>query len=313
MLEPRAAQTLPPDWFVNVQTSQGLLLGKGSNANQDKAIKHALADIAGQLNISIDASTSSQQQVVTSRGRESDYARSDSQVVATVGRIGFRGYAIEQSLYLKGQYYVLVSVEKATLLRSQKSELQIVDNDIELRYQSMKKAPLIQAIKTSQHLTDRVSVGRSVARVVAVLDQDFDIVGRQQRYTQLLLDVQQLKSKLSIYISAQKSAAIQSALLDKINSEQIVVVKNQDSFLSNTHIVDIVTSIDNKQMWDSYTTTLYVQLVLKEQGGNIVANNHLEVSGSSLKDYTRSERKAVQAFINKIETMSVLEVFGIYN
>ncbi len=308
----RPAPPQVPNWFVRTQSDDLTLYGKGSDdRSQGRAVKIALTDISGQLSVSINSTTSSRQRSVTSGDHSSSFSDDSIDIGAKTQEINFKGYSVENSQYVGGIHYVLVAVDRAELLKNQKNDLKNLNNTLDLNYQTFENAALIQAIKSSKELTGQILRAQSLAKLVASLDSNFNVSQARQRYDGLLKSVQQKKSLLSFFITPNSPAEVQVVLAERINSEQIGIIKNKAQFKKNTHVMEISIKTENKTVFGSYMTILQIQLNLKEQGGNLVASKRFEVSGSSMNDYQKSKQNALKKFTREIASMDLLEVLGI--
>lgn len=160
-----------PEWFVHIPPAgKNEYVAVGAGNDMETATRQALTQIASQLNVSVSGSYAKSEQLTNANGEEHYFAALDIQTKSEVGRVEFNNYTVVKNSFEGGQQYVLVRVDKQTLLAERLDRFRAIDAEIDTRASHLDGAPAVVRLRNGLRIVALIREARPLINGIASID-----------------------------------------------------------------------------------------------------------------------------------------------
>ena len=302
-----------PKWFLNPpKNNHDNLFGVGQGMTVEDATKEALNQVASKISVTISSNWEKTESQRTSGGSIAYSKEINNNLKSKVAEIRFNNYEVLDNDILDQKVYVLVAVNKNTLLMDKKSELSNIDSQIKDIYNMAQSKSIIEKIADLKTVNRKAVDGMSLASMISSLDPSFAAKDYFDRYNGYLASERKALSEIRVYLSyAHESEDMMPIIKEHLNKADISIVSEPNDNDKNLVTVDIQTDSKEMQIYGSKMVKLYTIFEVRSFSRDLVASSKIETKGSSMINFQEAGKAAALELNEKIKVKGILNVLGI--
>lgn len=295
-----------PSWYVQPQQNDASsLYGIGEGFALEDATKTALADAAARLIVSI----SSESTMLREENQNSANEETRIQVKQNIEKIEFSNFSILHSEQKGPRFFVEVEFSRSQFISAQQEKLTFLDRQIDDLNKNISSQNLIQKRNSLTKILDLARQAEILARILQSSGGDSNLKAKLALIANTQNQLNKLTDKVEFYFEINSSKEISSIIRSALNKERIKVAQTSSSS-SNQVKISIRSSKTSGEVYGAHITKIKIDFENKS-GGNVIASNMIEVSGSSSISEKESYFAALESFKEKIAKDGILKVLGI--
>ncbi|MEQ6886995.1 LPP20 family lipoprotein [Salicola sp. Rm-C-2C1-2] len=274
--------------------------GVGEGNSMEDARGNALGVIAGKLKTRVKSELETEQ--VLEDGEESSFTR--NKVQTTTEALELSDYEVLKSAAGGGRRFVLLEVNRPNLVRSMKSELETLNEELEASLEGEQQASLTRLYQLNRS-EPQIREALALASLITSVGQNVNLSEERVRYNGLLAERERLLQTLRIGIQTDAETAelgdhVTRMLLDKgIHADRL----GQGEAYSG--VLRISGKSERADMFDEKHVSLNVKLNLLNEQGESVTTSRYKGAASSLSDYASARVSANRVIAEKINEQGI--------
>ncbi|TAL17115.1 hypothetical protein EPN96_06970 [bacterium] len=309
-----AGFTAVPDWFLSPPKDSVHLFGAGEGATQQEAERHALAEIADRLVISITSEFSTKATQSEEGGKSSFEATSKRKIDTKSLPLDFVSYGVIKSEESAGKIYVLVAVDRAA--HAEKVGVEVkeglgrvreLDELRELEANPLKRAKFdasslkaLDSIMPKALLLDALE-GSGDSSYAAV------VKGASMRQARLKGDIAGVWMHLT---GDPESEDFRTILTDRMAEDRISLAPES---CSGNNCVKLTVATRKRKSTEEGAVKIKFEfdITAKGDGGEILSASYFTASGVSFSGEEVAESKALEKARSVLAEASVADILGL--
>lgn len=298
-----------PSWYLKPkQNNSENLYGVSQGASLEEATKHALADSASRLIVSISSETTMIRQEDNNNAHEEIRQR----VKQSVEKISFSNYKTTRTQKEGNDFYVEVEIPRDNFVNEQRERVSFIEKKIaDLDKNSQGKNPiqrrnaLIKIMDLAKELELKAMIIRGAGDSLN-LKEKLDLIAKFQN------EFEKSTNNIEFYFDSSSSKVIAQIIRSALNKEKIKISNHLEKNNDNQIVIKIESSHKTNFIYEAHMTKTKIEFENIAQG-KILASNSLEVTGSSSLNSKESFDASLKELEEKINKDGVLKVLGILN
>ncbi|WP_161628416.1 LPP20 family lipoprotein [Desulfocurvibacter africanus] len=302
-----------PNWYLNPpQIDEHTLYGVGEGANFQEARRMALNAIAEEISVTITSKLDQRASMSHGSGGASYDKQVNQRLTAEIQKIRFNNAEVVRNEVTGGKVYLLMSVDRQALATDQKAELDRKLASMDELYKSGRNDPIHRKFQKLKSISAEKAGILSLVAIMRGLDGSFDpnpIHARLQVYERELLAI---RNQVVVHVRPDKQMPQVKDMLEAAFADESIKVSSPPPN-KNPHalVVSYSTELQNREIYSSRMSKLIVTIRTQAGGGDVVATNKIESSGSSMTDFNKSAAEAVAAFARRVREVGVMNIIGL--
>jgi vacuolar-type H+-ATPase subunit F/Vma7 len=308
-------------WYGNYQNLPNHWIGFGEASISENATKRALSNIAGQISTTVNSSVTDQIWYSRNNDEERLQEKTSIDVMTSTEDVTIRGYSIERSEKIGGQYYVMVKVEKNKFFQERLDYLNSLDKELNKLVSELKTQLIAVQLKAMPQIKQKVAEAQKIATMLKAFSQLPNPLSYYlDRYSKMRDEEKRIREAIRFYIhhKDEHTALVAKYLKQQINKENFIGTKVFQTnpggkFQNNPKVayVQIEGKMINKTLHGAFMTKLIVSITVSALGKEISSREGLVFSGSSASSYSTSLRAASNEFEDDVKKNRTLKTLGL--
>jgi hypothetical protein len=302
-----------PKWYLNPpKNDQHKLYGVGQGVTVDDATKEALNQIASKLSVTVSSNWEKSERQATASGSSVYTSEINSNLKSQVAEIKFNNYEIVDNEILDRKTFVLVSVDKDTLLTDKKNEFLNAHFEIENIYATAQNKSIVGKVADLKSLKSKMLHASQLLNMIESLDPTYKTREYFDKYNLYLAGARSALSELRIcLLSDPESDDLVPIIKEYLNNANITIVTDDREEDKNTVTVTLKTEVKKLQVYGSKMLKLYTKIEVTAFAHDLVASSKIESKGSSMIGFSEAGKAAALDLEAKIKAKGILNVLGI--
>jgi hypothetical protein len=303
-----------PDWFLSPPRDNVHLFGAGEGATSQEAERHALAEIADRLVVSITSEFSTKATESEAGGKSTFESTSKRKIDTKSLPLDFVSYGVIKSEESAGKIYVLVAVDRAAQAEKVGAEVKAglgrvreQDELRELEANPLKRAKFDAAsLKILDSLTPKTLLldaleGAGSASYPAVVQ------GVSMRQARLKGDIAGIWMQLG---GDAESEDFRTILTDRMAEDRISLAPES---CSGTNCVKLYVATRKRKTTEEGAVKIKFEfdITAKGDGGEVLSASYFTASGVSFSGEEVAESKALEKARSVLAEASVADILGL--
>jgi hypothetical protein len=287
-----------PTWYMQPPASNAEnIYSVGEGKDKQEALSNALSALLATLSVSI-SSKYSAKSIVREGSINSSDATYVNETQSEVKKIRISSYELLESAQLGfKRYAVLVKVDRMKFFKTLQKE---IDQEFALiasweRNRAAKNA--LKQLSFYEKVLQRLSDLQNRLIVMSVLNEHFESQPYLQKYEKLLTKRDKLLQRITFWVESDYKplkAPIERGLSSK--KFKIKNLHNADHFNIIVH-----SNIQRANSYGFYIARAQINIVTKDNQGNILATNSLNITGQSSQSYAIAKQDIAKKLNKLIE------------
>lgn len=302
-----------PKWFLNPpRDTQATLYGIGESTTVEGATKEALNQIASKLSVTIGSTWEKTEEQATT-GRNASYSGNiRNNVKSEVADISFNNYEVVNNEVEGPNIYVLVSVNRSTLLAEKKNDLTNLDTTIQNLYSAAQKKSIIERLVDHSRIEKEINKATQLLGLVYSLDPSFEPRPYFDKYNTYLDEGRKAFNDVHIFLSAFSAAQeVISIVKEHLNNANLSIVPSKDDSDTNLVMLSIKTDTKKMELYSSKMVKVFTTFEVRTFANKIIASSQIEAKGSSMISYEEAIKAAALNLDAALKKKGILNVLGI--
>lgn len=297
-----------PEWVAAPpQDTQTELIGVGEGSSLDRAKVSALNDIAGKLGTHV---SSLVDRDVRQYGDQIK-TLAHQLITARIDKIKLIHPRVIKSARYDGNYYVLLSVSKAAMLKDTRSRLNDLDERLKQQWQALRTLSPLRQFVRARKLAPKVDEASGLVMTLQALHEAFLSQPFLERYNGYRQTTDELLATTHFRILTTKAMRpVSEHLLERLSSEEIRS-SLETRLRGKGPVIEVTGTIKKGLAFGSKFSHLTTVFELKDARGNTVARREHQATGKSSNDHVSATRNAIEKLIKQWERESILSVIGL--
>jgi hypothetical protein len=301
-----------PSWYISPKENNAEhLYGVAEGYNLEESTKYALADAASRLMVTI----SSQSDLLREENQTSANEEMRQQVRQNVEKINFTGFKVTRSQKIGQKFFTEVQIERTRFITEQKEriiflERQISDLD---KNSSGKNSSGKNSIQRRNALLQISTLSKEIelkSRIISGAGENIDLTKKLNRAADFQNQLEKLSDNIEFYFEINSPKEITKIIRTALNKEKIKISPSLNNSNPNQVIIKITSTTRSSEIYSAFMTKLEIDFE-NIAGGNVVASNIVEVTGSSAISEHESYLASLSSLEEKIAKDGILKIVGI--
>jgi hypothetical protein len=303
-----------PGWFLSPPKDNVHLFGAGEGATQQEAERHALAEIADRLVVSVTSEYSTKATVTDSEGKGSFETTSKRKIDTKSLPLDFVSYGVIKSEESGGKVYVLVAVDRNE--QAKKVEVEVKEGLNRVRELDAQRGLETNPLKRAKFDASSLKILDSITSK-ALLEDALEEEGGTA-YATVFQNTSMRQARLKADIAGiwlhltgdPESEDFRSILTDRMAADRIALAPES---CSGTNCVKIYVATRKRQTVEEGATKIKFEFDLSAtgDGGEVLSASYFTASGVSFAGPEVAESKALENARSVLEKDSVAEILGL--
>ena len=315
-------KAVDPSWYISPkENNTEYLYGVAEGYNLEESTKYALADAASRLMVTI----SSQSDLLREESKTSVNEEMRQQVRQNVEKINFTGFKVTRSQKIGQRFFTEVQIERARFILEQEDrigflERQISDLDKNStdknssgKNSSGKNSSGKNSIQRRNSLLQISTLSKEIelkSRILSGAGGNIDLTKKLNRAADFQNQLEKLSDNIEFYFEINSPKEITKIIRTALNKEKIKISPSLKNSNPNQVIIKITSTTRSSEIYSAFMTKLEIDFE-NIAGGNVVASNGVEVTGSSSISEHESYLASLTSLEEKIAKDGILKIVGI--
>ena len=296
-----------PQWVIKPPgDSKDTYFGVGQARDLNHAKNTALQEISAKISIFVGGSSET-----TSTLRNNTFQEhAQTQVTTQTQNKELLNYSIEETAQHSGQFYVLASVAKSSLVEGWGLQLEHLDRTIKAEVSALDKLPVVQQYIKWQQILPALTEATSLLLLIKKVDPRFQATSYENRYLGYNSKAREASNNLDIHVQSKTDFAPLSREFTKQLTDKGIKASASRSKQTNT-VIEIKGTERRSLIYDSYTIQLRLNILVMDSAKRVITTNPINISGGSVIDYAAARISAANELGRKIEENGIFVVLGL--
>ncbi len=296
-----------PSWYISPkENNTEYLYGVAEGYNLEESTKYALADAASRLMVTI----SSQSDLLREESKTSVNEEMRQQVRQNVEKINFTGFKVTRSQKIGQRFFTEVRIERARFILEQEDRIGFLERQIsDLDKNSSGK----NSIQRRNSLLQISALSKEIelkSRILSGAGGNIDLTKKLNRAADFQNQLEKLSDNIEFYFEINSPKEITKIIRTALNKEKIKISPSLKNSNPNQVIIKITSTTRSSEIYSAFMTKLKIDFE-NIAGGNVVASNGVEVTGSSSISEHESYLASLTSLEEKIAKDGILKIIGI--
>lgn len=300
---PDALRCSPPEWTVQgAARSDAFEHGVGTAEDPERARRLALENLVGRLSTFVESNTVDRLAAVDGVASESLQQEIRTRVAGT--RVeGWEQTRLEERC---GSYWVEVRVEREQLVRSARSELDRLAQDLDLRLESSRGSALreLMALRRTAPSRERAT---SLVSLISVLDPTFDHATWKQRRARWRRTDETARRTLVFEIRSDDDSRELAGWVESLLVSKRLRTRTGSCMPSDAVCVDIRSVVKEDYVAGRHIAQIRSTLAILGSDGSVIRSTKLEAFGKSRSDRALARRDALDQLERRVRGAELLD------
>ncbi len=297
-----------PLWYIQPPASNaGEIYGVGDGKDKQEALSNALASLLATLSVSISSKYSAKSVVHEGRANRHN-ATYVNETQSEVQKIRISNYEVLQSAKLGfKKYAVLIKVDRIkffqTLQKEIDQEFALIASWEKNRADKNALEQLLFYKRALQNLSDL----QNRLLVMSVLNERFQSQKYLQRYGKLQNKKDKLLQSITFWITSDYRPL--SGVIEKGLSSKKLKIKNLHNAYHFT--IYLKSNMQRAISYGFYIARSQINISVKDNSGNILATNVLNIAGQSSQSYTIAKQDVAKKLSRQIDKEGIAKILNL--
>ena len=290
-----------PEWVKNPPSDDaGAIRGVGQGNTIEEARGNALGVIAGKLKTRVQAELETEQ--VLEDGEESSFTR--NRVQTTTESLGLSDYEVLKTASSGDQQFVLVEVDRSTLVQKLKSELETMNDELQATLGGAEQASLTRLHRLNRS-EERIREALALVSLIASVDKGADLGRKRSRYNALLSERQSLLQSLRVAVENDAETSVLGDRITRMLLDRGIHTDTADGSGNYNAFLRISGETNRSERFGEKHVHLKVKFHLVNDNGESVTTARYEAGASSLSNYASARDSANRVIADRIKTQGI--------
>jgi len=301
-----------PSWYISPKENNAeYLYGVAEGYNLEESTKYALADAASRLMVTI----SSQSDLLREESKTSVNEEMRQQVRQNVEKINFTGFKVTRSQKIGQRFFTEVQIERTRFILEQEDRIGFLERQIsDLDKNSTdKNSSGKNSIQRRNSLLQISTLSKEIelkSRILSGAGGNIDLTKKLNRAADFQNQLEKLSDNIEFYFEINSPKEITKIIRTALNKEKIKISPSLKNSNPNQVIIKITSTTRSSEIYSAFMTKLEIDFE-NIAGGNVVASNIVEVTGSSSISEHESYLASLTSLEEKIAKDGILKIIGI--
>jgi hypothetical protein len=296
-----------PSWYISPkQNNADYLYGVAEGYNLEESTKYALADAASRLMVTI----SSQSDLLREENQTSTNEEMRQQVRQNVEKINFTGFKVIRSQKIGQKFFTEVQIERTRFVLEQENRIGFLERQISDLDKNSKGKNSIQRRNTLLQISTLSKEIELKSRILSGAGKNIDLTKKLNRAADFQNQLEKLSNDIEFYFEINSPKEITKIIRTALNKEKIKISPSLNNSNPNQVIIKITSTTRSSEIYSAFMTKLEIDFE-NIAGGNVVASNSVEVTGSSAISEHESYIASLTSLEEKIVKDGILKIVGI--
>lgn len=302
-----------PEWIIKPESSNSsYYYAVGEGKNKDEALKNALAQISGQISVTISSDTTTSKKVTN----DSYEKEVQNTIKASTDNIKFSGVSTIDTAFQNDTFYSYVKVDKNVLFDAIKKDFDMEYKQIQNKWKQVAIGDPFLLFRESKSFEGSILKSTADLSILKSIKNDFNQNQYIETLEKLRIDFKTKKNLINAYVET-KDAKGEKSLIEKAISEFGIKVISNLSLGNPKNTLRIVIDksakrVENMTKSKKLEDVVYadVTLVITTYDfakKNKLAKNIIEVRNGTRENYEASVIKT-KKFEREIEEKGILSI-----
>ena len=298
-----------PSWYISPkENNTDYLYGVAEGYNLEESTKYALADAASRLMVTI----SSQSDLLREENQTSTNEEMRQQVRQNVEKINFTGFKVTRSQKIGQKFFTEVQIERTRFIVEQEDRIRFLERQISDLDKNSKGKNTIQRRNALLQISTLSKEIELKSRIVSGAGKNIDLTKKLNRAADFQNQLEKLSDNIEFYFEINSPKEITKIIRTALNKEKIKISPSLNNSNPNQIIIKITSTTRSSEIYSAFMTKLEIDFE-NIAGGNVVASNSVEITGSSAISERESYLASLISLEEKIAKDGILKIVGISN
>ena len=298
-----------PSWYISPKENNAdYLYGVAEGYNLEESTKYALADAASRLMVTI----SSQSDLLREENQTSINEEMRQQVRQNVEKINFTGFKVTRSQKIGQKFFTEIQIERTRFVLEQEDRIGFLERQISDLDKNSKGKNSIQRRNALLQISTLSKEIEMKSRILSGAGKNIDLTKKLNRAADFQNQLEKLSNNIEFYFEINSPKEITKIIRTALNKEKIKISPSLNNSNPNQVIIKITSTTRSSEIYSAFMTKLEIDFE-NIAGGNVVASNSVEVTGSSAISERESYLASLISLEEKIAKDGILKIVGISN
>jgi hypothetical protein len=298
-----------PSWYISPKENNAdYLYGVAEGYNLEESTKYALADAASRLMVTI----SSQSDLLREENQTSINEEMRQQVRQNVEKINFTGFKVTRSQKIGQKFFTEIQIERTRFVLEQEDRIRFLERQISDLDKNSKGKNSIQRRNALLQISTLSKEIEMKSRILSGAGKNIDLTKKLNRAADFQNQLEKLSNNIEFYFEINSPKEITKIIRTALNKEKIKISPSLNNSNPNQVIIKITSTTRSSEIYSAFMTKLEIDFE-NIAGGNVVASNSVEVTGSSAISERESYLASLISLEEKIAKDGILKIVGISN
>jgi len=298
-----------PSWYISPkENNTDYLYGVAEGFNLEESTKYALADAASRLMVTI----SSQSDLLREENQTSTNEEMRQQVRQNVEKINFTGFKVTRSQKIGQKFFTEIQIERTRFIAEQEDRIGFLERQISDLDKNSKGKNTIQRRNALLQISTLSKEIEMKSRILSGAGKNIDLTKKLNRAADFQNQLEKLSDNIEFYFEINSPKEITKIIRTALNKEKIKISPSLKNSNPNQVIIKITSTTRSSEIYSAFMTKLEIDFE-NIAGGNVVASNSVEVTGSSAISEHESYLASLTSLEEKIVKDGILKIVGISN
>ncbi len=298
-----------PSWYISPKENNAdYLYGVAEGYNLEESTKYALADAASRLMVTI----SSQSDLLREENQTSINEEMRQQVRQNVEKINFTGFKVTRSQKIGQKFFTEIQIERTRFVLEQEDRIGFLERQISDLDKNSKGKNSIQRRNALLQISTLSKEIEMKSRILSGAGKNIDLTKKLNRAADFQNQLEKLSNNIEFYFEINSPKEITKIIRTALNKEKIKISPSLNNSNPNQVIIKITSTTRSSEIYSAFMTKLEIDFE-NIAGGNVVASNSVEVTGSSAISEHESYLASLTSLEEKIVKDGILKIVGISN